>query len=128
MLCTAGAFDLLITGDMAASTERELIAAYGLPDKVLRAPTLMTPASGVTASRSSSDVENLLSATWRSPVRRRWGRRRSPSTRPSPPGTLLVYLDDDVPLLVGPVEGHPGESHPLHGLPGGVCGSSTWRR
>ena len=28
--------------------------------KVLRAPTLMTPASGVTASRSSSDVENLL--------------------------------------------------------------------
>ena len=32
MLCTAGAFDLLITGDMAASTERELIAAYGLPD------------------------------------------------------------------------------------------------
>ena len=32
VLCTAGAFDLLITGDMAASTERELIAAYGLPD------------------------------------------------------------------------------------------------
>lgn len=32
VLCTAGDFDLLITGDMAASTERELIAAYDLPD------------------------------------------------------------------------------------------------
>ena len=32
VLCTAGEFDLLITGDMAASTERSLIEAYALPD------------------------------------------------------------------------------------------------
>lgn len=32
VLCTAGDFDLLITGDMAASTERELVETYDLPD------------------------------------------------------------------------------------------------
>ncbi|MBQ6116759.1 MAG: DNA internalization-related competence protein ComEC/Rec2 [Oscillospiraceae bacterium] len=32
VLCSAGDFDLLITGDMAGSTERELIGNYDLPD------------------------------------------------------------------------------------------------
>lgn len=32
ILCSAGDFDVLITGDMAGTTERELIAAYDLPD------------------------------------------------------------------------------------------------
>ena len=31
-LCTSGYFDLLITGDMAAETERRLLDAYRLPD------------------------------------------------------------------------------------------------
>lgn len=31
-LCTSGYFDLLITGDMAAETERRLLEAYRLPD------------------------------------------------------------------------------------------------
>ncbi|WP_312942813.1 DNA internalization-related competence protein ComEC/Rec2 [Oscillibacter sp.] len=32
LLCTAGDFDLLITGDMDARTEEKLLAAYSLPD------------------------------------------------------------------------------------------------
>ena len=32
ILCSAGDFDVLITGDMAGSTERQLIDAYDLPD------------------------------------------------------------------------------------------------
>jgi competence protein ComEC len=32
ILCSAGDFDLLITGDMAGSTEKRLIDAYELPD------------------------------------------------------------------------------------------------
>lgn len=32
VLCSAGDFDVLITGDMAGSTEEKLIAAYDLPD------------------------------------------------------------------------------------------------
>lgn len=31
-LCTAGEFDLLITGDMGSSTEQELLDTYLLPD------------------------------------------------------------------------------------------------
>ncbi|WP_312636397.1 hypothetical protein [Oscillibacter sp.] len=32
LLCTAGEFDLLITGDMDTRTEKKLLAAYPLPD------------------------------------------------------------------------------------------------
>ena len=32
ILCSAGAFDTLITGDMDAKTERELVETYALPD------------------------------------------------------------------------------------------------
>ncbi len=32
VLCSSGEFDVLITGDMADSTERKLLAAYDLPD------------------------------------------------------------------------------------------------
>ena len=32
VLCTAGDFDLLITGDMNAAAERSLVEAYPLPD------------------------------------------------------------------------------------------------
>lgn len=32
VLCTEGEFDLIITGDMGASTERRLISTYALPD------------------------------------------------------------------------------------------------
>ena len=32
ILCSAGDFDVLVTGDMAGTTEKQLIAAYDLPD------------------------------------------------------------------------------------------------
>ena len=32
ILCTAGEFDILITGDMNDSTEKKLVKKYGLPD------------------------------------------------------------------------------------------------
>lgn len=51
-LCTAGDFDVLITGDMAASTERQLIAEYRLP----RVEVLIVSHHG---SRYSSDLTFL---------------------------------------------------------------------
>ena len=56
ILCTAGDFDLLITGDMNASTERKLTEAYALPDiEVLMA--------GHHGSKYSTS-EDLLEAVW----------------------------------------------------------------
>lgn len=52
ILCTAGDFDVLITGDMAGSTEKQLIAAYDLPD----IEVLVVSHHG---SRYSSDMEFL---------------------------------------------------------------------
>jgi competence protein ComEC len=51
-LCTAGDFDVLITGDMAASTEKQLIAEYRLP----RVEVLIVSHHG---SRYSSDLTFL---------------------------------------------------------------------
>ncbi len=52
VLCSAGDFDVLITGDMAGSTEKRLIETYKLPD----VEVLMVSHHG---SRYSSDMEFL---------------------------------------------------------------------
>ena len=51
-LCTAGEFDMLITGDMASSTERLLIETYELPD-------IEVLAVGHHGSKNSTSVELL---------------------------------------------------------------------
>lgn len=55
-LCTAGYFDLLITGDMGSSTEREFIKKYALPD-------IEVLVAGHHGSKSSTSKELLETVT-----------------------------------------------------------------